>query len=78
MCGAYRVGPERARPATPMLLEAFGPARLMWGSDWPPMDTGLDRVTTYRQTMGWFEEWVPCAAARRKILVDTPAALYGF
>ena len=46
MCGAYRVGPERARSATSMLLDAFGPERLMWGSDWPHTDTGLNRATT--------------------------------
>jgi predicted TIM-barrel fold metal-dependent hydrolase len=78
MCGAYRVGPERARSATSMLLDAFGPDRLMWGSDWPHTDTGLNRVTTYPQTLRWFEEWVPDKAARQTILVDTPAKLYGF
>jgi predicted TIM-barrel fold metal-dependent hydrolase len=78
MCGAYRVGPERARAATPMLLDAFGPSRLMWGSDWPHTDSGLNRVTTYPQTLRWFEEWVPDEATRRTILVDTPARLYGF
>lgn len=78
MCGAYRVGPERARAATPMLLDAFGPDRLMWASDWPHTDTGLNRVTTYPQTLRWFEEWVPDKAVRQTILVDTPARLYGF
>lgn len=78
MCGAYRVGPERARSATPMLLDAFGPDRLMWGSDWPHTDTGLNRITTYPQTLRWFEEWVPDKATRQTILVDTPAKLYGF
>jgi predicted TIM-barrel fold metal-dependent hydrolase len=78
ICGAYRVGPERARAATPMLLDAFGPDRLMWASDWPHTDTGLNRVTTYPQTLRWFEEWVPDKATRQTILVDTPAGLYGF
>jgi predicted TIM-barrel fold metal-dependent hydrolase len=78
MCGAYRVGPERARSATSMLLDAFGPDRLMWGSDWPHTDTGLNRLTTYPQTLRWFEEWVPDKATRQTILVDTPAKLYGF
>ena len=78
MCGAYRVGPERARSATQMLLSAFPPERLLWGSDWPHTDTGLDRVTTYPQTMKWFEEWVPDKTVRRTILVETPARLYGF
>jgi predicted TIM-barrel fold metal-dependent hydrolase len=78
MCGAYRVGPERARAATPMLLDAFGPSRLMWASDWPHTDTGLNRISTYAQTLRWFEEWVPDEATQRTILVDTPARLYGF
>ncbi len=78
MGGAYRVGPERARAATPMLLDAFGADRLMWASDWPHTDTGLNRVTTYPQTLRWFEEWVPDKATRQTILVDTPAKLYGF
>jgi predicted TIM-barrel fold metal-dependent hydrolase len=78
MGGAYRVGPERARAATPMLLDAFGADRLMWASDWPHTDTGLNRATTYPQTLRWFEEWVPDKATRQTILVDTPAKLYGF
>lgn len=78
LSGAYRVGLERARPAAPLLLAAFGPDRLMWGSDWPHTDTDLDRTTTYPKTLQWLEEWVPDAAMRHKILVDTPAKLYGF
>lgn len=78
LSGAYRVGLERARPAAPLLLAAFGPDRLMWGSDWPHTDTDLDRVTTYPKTLQWLEEWVPDPAMRRMILIDTPAKLYGF
>lgn len=77
MCGAYRVGPERARQAAPMLLDAFGPERLMWGSDWPHTDTDLNRVTTYPITLRTFEDWVPNEAMRRTILIDTPTTLYG-
>lgn len=77
MCGAYRVGPERARQAAPMLLDAFGPERLMWGSDWPHTDTDLNRVTTYPITLRTFEDWVPDEATRRTILIDTPSRLYG-
>ena len=76
--GAYRVGPERARAAAPLLLEAFGPDHLMWASDWPHTDTGLDRVTTYPKTLKMLEELVPDAAVRRTMLIDTPAMLYGF
>jgi predicted TIM-barrel fold metal-dependent hydrolase len=78
LSGAYRVGPERARPAVAPLLASFGPERLMWASDWPHTDTGLDRAATYAQTLRWFEDWVPDETTRRTIMVDTPAKLYGF
>ncbi len=78
LCGAYRVGLERARPAAVPLLAAFGPGRLMWGSDWPHTNTDLDRVTTYPKTLQLLEELVPEAATRQKILIDTPAELYRF
>ena len=41
-------------------------------------DTDLDRVTTYPKTLQLLEELVPDATTRQKILVDTPARLYGF
>ena len=53
MCGAYRVGPERAQAATPMLLDAFGPARLMWGSDWPVLECAGDYATWHAAARGW-------------------------
>jgi predicted TIM-barrel fold metal-dependent hydrolase len=78
MSGVYRVGPERARAAVQPLLSAFGPEHLMWASDWPHTDSGLDRVTTYAQSLRWFQDWVTDEATRRTILVDTPGKLYGF
>jgi predicted TIM-barrel fold metal-dependent hydrolase len=76
--GAYRVGHERARAAAPLLFKAYGPDRILWGSDWPHTDTDLNRVTTYAETLKWFEESVTDPVDRHKILVDTPKALYGF
>jgi predicted TIM-barrel fold metal-dependent hydrolase len=78
LSGAYRVGYERARAAAPLLLKAYGPDRLMWGSDWPHTNTDLNRVTTYAETLRWFDESVTDPADRQKILIDTPKALYGF
>ncbi|NBB15446.1 amidohydrolase family protein [Caulobacter sp. SLTY] len=34
--------PEDLRPYVDVLLEAFGPARLMWGSDWPVLNLNGD------------------------------------
>jgi len=54
-----------------------GPDRVVWGTDWPhvmlkgvmPNDGAL---------LDLLAEWVPDEAARHRILVGNPAALYGF
>ena len=74
----YRTSVEGAREAAPILLDAFGPERLLWGSDWPHTNTTLDRVTTYPQMLQALTEWVPDAATRNRILVDTPTKLFRF
>jgi predicted TIM-barrel fold metal-dependent hydrolase len=78
LCGPYRTSLDGAREAAPMLLEAFGPRRLVWASDWPHTNTALDRVTTYPQMRQALNDWVPDEKARRQILVDTPARLFHF
>jgi D-galactarolactone isomerase len=52
------------------------PERMVWGSDWPHV--------TERQKpddavlFDLLADWVPGEADRRRVLVDNPAALYGF
>lgn len=58
------------------LLEVAGPERLVWGSDWPFLR--IDRRVDYGPHLAQLARWVPVARARRRILVDTPAALFGF
>jgi predicted TIM-barrel fold metal-dependent hydrolase len=91
--GAYRVS-EKApdfADVTPLAqaLVAANPDRIVWGTDWPhpnsdygrgkpltaisppfPIDDGL--------LLKQLPKWVPDAVARKKILVDNPARLYGF
>jgi len=74
----YRTSFEGARVAAPILLEAYGPDRLLWGSDWPHTNTQLDRTTTYPKMLQSLAEWVPYAATRRTILQDTPTRLFRF
>lgn len=58
-------------------LLAVRPDRLLWGSDWPhphcpramPNDGEMFSLVT---------GWLPDEAARRQVLVDNPARLYGF
>jgi predicted TIM-barrel fold metal-dependent hydrolase len=75
---SYRTSVEGARTAVPVLLDAFGPDHIIWGSDWPHTNTDLDRVATYPRMLQALTEWVPDQATRRKILVDTPTKLFRF
>lgn len=53
------------------------PARVLWGSDWPhpnwwkPMPNDADLLDLLL-------DWAPDPADRQRILVDNPAALFGF
>lgn len=81
LSGAYqdtKIGPP-GYADTSKVAQAYvkaAPERLVWGSDWPhptekekPDDAILfDLLAT----------WAPDEATRRRILVDNPAALYGF
>ena len=67
---------DDVKPMAHALIEA-APDRLMWGTDWPhpnkykvnPNDGDLVNA---------FGDWVRDEEMRRKIMVDTPAALYRF
>lgn len=80
--GANRVSETDLPPYNDVLpmaraLIETGPDRIMWGTDWPhpnkyevnPNDGDL---------VDAFGQWVTDDAMRRRILVDTPAAFYGF
>ncbi|CAN5512114.1 amidohydrolase family protein [soil metagenome] len=59
-------------------LVAANPDRLVWGSDWPHVGHPAGALPTEGDLLGLFLDCVPDDAVRRKILVDNPAALYGF
>jgi D-galactarolactone isomerase len=51
--------------------------RCVWGTDWPhPNITGA--MPDDGELLDLLAEWEPSAAIRHKILVENPAALYGF
>ena len=58
-------------------LVAANPQRLLWGSDWPFVRMG-EQSPDAGQLLDLFHDWVPDGATRHTILVDNPAALYGF
>jgi predicted TIM-barrel fold metal-dependent hydrolase len=56
---------------------AAAPERLVWGSDWPH-PTERDTKPDDAVLLDLLQEWVPDEPTRRRILVENPAALYGF
>jgi predicted TIM-barrel fold metal-dependent hydrolase len=64
------------RPFHDALLAA-NPARMLWGSDWPYVRMG-EQAPDAGALLDLFHSWVPDESLRRRILVDNPAALYGF
>lgn len=80
LSAAYRNWPDQrgsaARAAAQALLQALGAGRLLWGSDWP--HTQHQDLADYGSTQAALADWVPDAEARRRILVNTPAALFRF
>ena len=81
LSAAYRnggdgAGERTARTATPLLRDAFGLDRLVWGSDWP--HTQFERTTSPAATLQALETWLPDPADRRTVLADTPARLFRF
>lgn len=82
LSGAYRLGEgkrgyEVALQASKSLLSAFGPERLLWGSDWP--HTEFESVAPDPQHIRkLLDLWVPEDSARQMILSETPAALFKF
>lgn len=78
LSGAYMLGAPPYAEATKVAraFVAAAPERMVWGSDWPhptekekPDDAVLFDLLS---------EWAPDETARRRILVDNPAELYGF
>ena len=66
---------EQLKPFVDVLLEAFGPDRLMWGSDWPV----LNEVGSYTVWCRAVEKLLQSLseAERQKVFGDTAAQFYG-
>ncbi len=76
MSGPYRLEGGDVGAYAGALMEAFGPKRLLWGSDWPW--TLHSEGKDYGDTLAWLGDWVPDPEARAEILGPTPFALFGF
>jgi D-galactarolactone isomerase len=85
LSGAYQDSKEGppAYSDVSRLARAFAeiaPARVVWGSDWPhPSLTRAGKALPDDALLfDLLASWAPSEAARRAILVDNPARLYGF
>ena len=67
---------HHGRQAAALLLEAMGPERLVWGSDWP--HTQNEERVTFASTQQDLVDWVPDAGDRRIIVQDTALRLFRF
>ena len=59
---------------TARLLHAFGPTRLVWGSDWP--HTQHRDVVDYEASRAALDRWIPDAFTRRIVLRDAARTLF--
>ncbi len=71
----YRISGMTAEDAARRLRGTLGDERLLWGSDWP--FTRHEHEAGFAAMRTALDAWVPDAAARRRILWDAPARLFG-
>jgi L-fuconolactonase len=67
--------PQQLRPFVEVLIEAFGPARLMWGSDWPVVNEAGGYAAWHSAAWALAEG---CSRAERDLIFGGAAqAFYG-
>lgn len=66
---------EDLKPFAAHLIECFGPARLMWGSDWPVVELAGGHGAWWQASEALVAELAP--AQRAEILGGTAASFYG-
>jgi predicted TIM-barrel fold metal-dependent hydrolase len=69
-------GSATAMAAMPLLQNAFGLDRLIWGSDWP--HTQFEKVESYDAVYALMLKLLPTQRERHAVLVEVPAKLFKF
>jgi D-galactarolactone isomerase len=83
LSGAYmdtKVGPAGRWSDTIPVAQGYvtgAPERCVWASDWPHVTEPAEKPDD-AALFDLLAEWVPDEAARKRVLVDNPTALYGF
>ncbi|KPY76527.1 2-Pyrone-4,6-dicarboxylate lactonase [Pseudomonas amygdali pv. tabaci] len=65
-----------AHAALPLLLQSFGPRRLVWGSDWP--HTQHEQEVSYASVVEQFRALECPEPLKNMLLVEAPQALFDF
>jgi L-fuconolactonase len=73
-CAAPGAGTADVRRYAEHVLDAFGPERVMWASDWPPLDLAADYATWRRISLEILQDRP--AAERDAVLSGTAARVY--
>ncbi len=66
---------DRLRPYADLLVEQFGPQRLMWGSDWPVVNLAGTYQSWYAATVALLADW--SAEDRAAVMGGTARRFYG-
>jgi predicted TIM-barrel fold metal-dependent hydrolase len=74
--GADGAGERTAMAAYPLLRDALGVERLVWGSDWP--HTQFEKTETFTKNRAFLDTLVPDASERNRILGSNAALLFRF
>jgi 2-pyrone-4,6-dicarboxylate lactonase len=81
LSGVYFVSQQGPRhddlSALTAALLRTAPNRLVWGTDWPHV-SARERMPADADLCDALAAWIPDELARRRVLVDNPARLYGF
>ncbi len=83
LTGPYRITGLETTPYTDVapfahvLIDA-APNRILWGTDWPHPTLFNKPMPNDGDLLDHLAEWAPDEQVRNRILVDNPAALYGF
>lgn len=79
LSGAFRLdaAPWSRTTALAQALFDAAPTRCVWGSDWPHV-AYYGPMMNVGDLLDLVADWLPNPAARQAVLVDNPAALYGF
>jgi predicted TIM-barrel fold metal-dependent hydrolase len=70
-------GREGTRTSVAKALSTLAPDRLVWGADWPH-PTERKAMPDDLELLRRLGDWIIDPQMRRRVLIDNPAALYGF